>query len=205
MTVEKYLQAYSKLETILKDVLGIAIKEYEDTLTDLNKQKLYICRVMRNYLAHNEDKKFIEISDNQGKFLEDLYKEVKEKKDLVKQHMQGRRSIVYAKEDDKMITICEKMANKGIDYCVIIDDKWTLKGIIDMQVLLKLGIIRKDLAVKKIMKNCEERLQELIKKEYVKFYEEDDLWENVQKEEYRLIVVIENKAKNIVKGIIYKD
>lgn len=70
---EKYLEVFRQYETAVRAFGYESAKDYEDSVSDINIQdKLRICRVIRNYLAHGQDSgKFICISPTMQKFMED--------------------------------------------------------------------------------------------------------------------------------------
>ena len=72
MVNEKFLDAFRALDTELKDQ-GSTVLEYENSLKDgsIEKEKLKVCRIMRNYMAHN-DTTFLTASNEQIKFLQKI-------------------------------------------------------------------------------------------------------------------------------------
>lgn len=84
-TNTKFFNAYKNLETELR-YDNKSVLDYENTLVGVEQEKLKACRIMRNYLAHN-DTTFLTTSNAQIKFLENLTKNIKEKSLLVKHKM----------------------------------------------------------------------------------------------------------------------
>lgn len=82
--LEKFLVAYKNLEQALRED-NVSVLEYENCLNEENKEKLKVCRIIRNYAAHN-DKKFIACTKEQIKFLEDLYFDYIRDKDIVENY-----------------------------------------------------------------------------------------------------------------------
>lgn len=78
----KFLEAYKALEAELK-YDNKTVLEYEVTLKGQNIEKLKCCRIMRNYMAHN-DLEFLSASNNQIKFLNDMIADVKKTAQIVK-------------------------------------------------------------------------------------------------------------------------
>lgn len=72
MNNDKFLQAYKELETELK-YIGQSVLDYENSLsdTDDNKEKLKLCRIVRNYISHNSDN-FAGTTNEMIKFLNSL-------------------------------------------------------------------------------------------------------------------------------------
>ncbi len=70
MKNEKELLAlYREYETILRDQ-GQDPKTYEDSLDDMESNRLRMCRLFRNYLSHQDDVGYLEVSDSMVKFME---------------------------------------------------------------------------------------------------------------------------------------
>ena len=72
MNNDKFLQAYKELETELK-YIGQSVLDYENSLsdTDDNKEKIKLCRIVRNYISHNSDN-FAGTTNEMIKFLNSL-------------------------------------------------------------------------------------------------------------------------------------
>ena len=79
---EEFLNLYKSIESAIpkmKDASSDAnVRWYEETITDAEKRnKLYLCRITRNYIQHNVDfSTFINISPGILSFLRDIYIEV---------------------------------------------------------------------------------------------------------------------------------
>ena len=59
---DRFLSLYREFETLLRDD-GKDYKELEESADDLLQNRLRINRQLRNYLTHNHDAGFLEISD----------------------------------------------------------------------------------------------------------------------------------------------
>lgn len=81
----QFLDAYRALDTELK-YDDKSILDYENTLVGLEQEQLKVCRIMRNYMAHN-DTTFITASKDQIKFLEKLVLEIRKSSSTVKDFM----------------------------------------------------------------------------------------------------------------------
>ena len=82
---DKFLDAFRALDAELK-LDGTTVLDYENSLDSVNQEKLKVCRIMRNYMAHN-DKTFITASSEQVKFLNGLVDTIKRKAHTVKDEM----------------------------------------------------------------------------------------------------------------------
>lgn len=87
MANDKFLDAFRALDSELKDQ-GSTVLEYENSLKDgsVEKEKLKVCRIMRNYMSHN-DTTFLIASTEQIKFLDAQTEEVLKRAHLVKDEM----------------------------------------------------------------------------------------------------------------------
>lgn len=81
-----FLDAYKSLENELRDD-GLTVLDFENTMKEgTNKERLKVCRIMRNYMSHN-DTNFLTASDKQVSFLEDLIDQIRSKAYCVKDAM----------------------------------------------------------------------------------------------------------------------
>lgn len=93
MANEKFLDAFRALDTELKDQ-GSTVLEYENSLKEgsIEKEKLKVCRIMRNYMSHN-DTTFLTASNEQIKFLDGMTEEVLKRAHLVKDEMKRVKTL----------------------------------------------------------------------------------------------------------------
>ena len=93
MSNEKFLDAFRALDTELKDQ-GSTVLEYENSLKEgsVEKEKLKVCRIMRNYMSHN-DTTFLTASNEQIKFLDGMTEEVLKRAHLVKDEMKRVKTL----------------------------------------------------------------------------------------------------------------
>lgn len=85
MANEKFLDAFRALDTELKSD-GSTVLDYENSLDTLSQERLKVCRIMRNYMAHN-DTIFLSTTNDQIKFLNDQVVEIRKKAHTVKDEM----------------------------------------------------------------------------------------------------------------------
>lgn len=90
---EKFLNLYKEYESIMRDQ-GLDCKDFEEHCEDTLQNRLRMCRQMRNYLSHNNDAGFLDISNTQIKFLSDFVNEQKIKGDVLKKHLKTPTSSV---------------------------------------------------------------------------------------------------------------
>lgn len=82
---EKFLDTFKALETELK-AENTTVLDYENSLESTDQEKMKSCRIMRNYMAHN-DKTFLTASNEQIKFLNEQIMNVRRKSHTVKDEM----------------------------------------------------------------------------------------------------------------------
>jgi hypothetical protein len=83
---DKLLSLYKEYETILRDK-SLDCKEAEDAADDLTGARLRMCRLFRNYLSHQNDPGFLDVSDTMVKFIEGKVTEFKMAEDVLKKHL----------------------------------------------------------------------------------------------------------------------
>ena len=70
---EEFLNEYKILEHNVKDLSGQNIFEYENTLSTDDREKLKVCRILRNYLQHHNDSDdFISINKGMVDYIRSL-------------------------------------------------------------------------------------------------------------------------------------
>lgn len=80
------LSLYREYESLLRDK-GIEPKDYEESRDDKESNRLRMCRLFRNYLSHQDDAGFLDVSDSMIKFMRDKINEIKFEDDVVKKHL----------------------------------------------------------------------------------------------------------------------
>ncbi len=90
---DKFLDAFRALDTELK-LDGMTVLDYENGLDETNKEKLKVCRIMRNYMAHN-DMTFLGTTTDQVKFLEKLASEIRKKSHTIKDEIEKVTPLKY--------------------------------------------------------------------------------------------------------------
>ena len=104
---EKFLEAYKRLENELRDE-GISVLDYENSLEDkVVQEQLKLCRICRNYMAHN-DMKFIIATKNMISFLEKLAAKIRLQSQLVKNEMKKTKPAYIGTPIKNILTQCSK-------------------------------------------------------------------------------------------------
>lgn len=106
MANEKFLDAFRILDTELK-ADGISVLDFENTLPTKEQDKLKVCRIMRNYMAHN-DTTFLTTTTAQVKFLEQQTADIRKKSHVVKDEMKRIKPIKVTSPMKDIIAILDK-------------------------------------------------------------------------------------------------
>lgn len=106
---DKFLAAYKQLEAELK-YDEKTVLDYEGTLQGVTAEQLKSCRIMRNYMAHN-DLEFLSASSNQIKFLNEQIANIKKSAQLVKN---ATKKIPLAKETEQLKNIAVTVQKYGV-------------------------------------------------------------------------------------------
>lgn len=93
MINDKFLDSFRALDSELK-LNGTTVLDFENTLEGTDQEKLKVCRIMRNYMAHN-DTSFLTASNEQSKFLDSLTTNLRKKAHIVKDEMKRIKAIKY--------------------------------------------------------------------------------------------------------------
>lgn len=78
VSTAEFLKKYREYESLLLEH-GSNYKQAEDSASGITQKRMRICRQLRNYLVHQEDSGFIQISKKQIHFLQNLIYNEKEK------------------------------------------------------------------------------------------------------------------------------
>lgn len=98
INTQAFLAAYKDYETALREH-GKDYKEIEEAADEQTSCRMRISRQIRNYLSHNEDPGFLEISDKQVTWIQDLAKAEWLSEDLVKDHLLTPRRALLMEGD----------------------------------------------------------------------------------------------------------
>lgn len=133
---EKFLEAYKKLETILRKTEQYnSVFEYESILTDPETvEKLKLCRLMRNYIVHNENgADFVAPTTEMISF---IAKQCQEVQKLVKTVETICTPVTSFKSDSPMTIrmILKKINDKNLNFYPVTDGKTgKLIGVVDFE------------------------------------------------------------------------
>jgi len=103
---EKFLDSFRALDAELKSN-GSTVLDYENTLDGTAQEQLKVCRIMRNYMAHN-DVTFLTASNEQIKFLDSIVLELRKAAHTVKDEMKRVKEIKSTEPIKNVITALAK-------------------------------------------------------------------------------------------------
>ena len=212
-----YISKYNNIETKLCKLNNAPadanIKWFEDSLEDVKiKNKLYLCRIIRNYIQHNTDyKEFITITDEMLKFLDSIDFMVSSKLNTAENIMVPLKKIKYGKIEDNIQDVVKIMSSKNFDFIPIIDNDYKLTGIFSVTSILTL-ISSEGLKKTSKFKDLDSKKYLGINKDTVKFIGKEVLVEDIykiffnsknNKNQTKLIIVTSTgNSKGNVLGII---
>ena len=136
--IEQFLELYRKYESLVRELGYQTAKEYEDTLTVVEKaNKLRFCRTVRNFLAHEEDaKSFATVSSKMISFMTDLVYELDNGEIPVYKKMVSVSKCF--KESDTVADAVAYMLKKKIEAIPVFMKNGDLKGIFSSRDLMTL-------------------------------------------------------------------
>ena len=88
---DKFLESYKQLEAELK-YDEKTVLDYENSLSGTEQEQLKVCRIMRNYFAHN-DTTFLATTAEQVKFIDHLTINIRRSAHTVKDEMKRVKSV----------------------------------------------------------------------------------------------------------------
>lgn len=155
---EDFLYLYKNIEQNIPKMKNATmdsnVKWLEDQIIEPEKRnKLYICRIIRNYIQHNSDyKEFLTINDGMITFLKEIYIQVLSNQIQNKDIMLSGKQFIACKVSDNIIDTLKKMDNKKQEYIPIFKDE-KLIGIFSNKVVRQMLIK---------YKNCEKTFENIV-------------------------------------------
>ena len=101
-----FLDAFRALDTELK-YENKTVLDYENSLASLEQEQLKACRIMRNYMAHN-DMNFMTASREQIKFLQNQVNDIRKSSKLVKDVMKKIKIVSASTLIKDIISLVDK-------------------------------------------------------------------------------------------------
>lgn len=125
------LALYREYETLMRDK-GLDCKEFEDKSDDVTGNRLRMCRLFRNYLSHQNDPGFLEVSDAQVKFLKDQVEMLKYEDDVVKKHIKTVAAGTCSEKDKCSDVVLKLSKLKSTEIVVITSTGYGIASIYDV-------------------------------------------------------------------------
>lgn len=102
---DKFLDSYKQLEAELK-FSNMSVLDYENSIQD--NEKLRVCRIMRNYLSHN-DTTFIAPTAEQVKFIDKTIVDLRKAAHTVKDEMKRTKTVKANELIKNILPIIDKV------------------------------------------------------------------------------------------------
>lgn len=141
--IDKFLALYREYETLVRDA-GNEPKDIEDRADDLTANRLRICRQFRNYLSHQNDPSFLDVSDSMLRFMQSNVDKLRNARDTLRKHCK-RPNLATVTEKDKVSVACERMAQLKSDRIVVVKDG--AYGVLSMYDAIKACLTSKTIKV----------------------------------------------------------
>lgn len=126
---EKFMDAYKDYEAAVRAAGSETLKAEEGADADV-RERLRICRQMRNYLAHVNDAGFLSPSASQVRFLTDQAKAWKMKGDPVKKHL---KKDLVAYDADKCTETYLRLSKYRVERIPVKrDGKWQMLSLFEI-------------------------------------------------------------------------
>ena len=127
----EFISCYKELESLLQ----ISVREYEDTLSESESQKLRLCRQFRNFIQHNDDETFLVISDDMLSFLKNVIYQIKIRDGIAKDKMISIKKYGYALLSDTIFDCAATLCKKALPEIPVFDDKMQYFGFVSKEMI----------------------------------------------------------------------
>lgn len=115
--IDRFLALYREYETLVRNE-GLEPKDVEDAADDLAQNRLRMCRQFRNYLSHQNDLSFLDVSGPMLRFMQSNVDKRKSRRDTLKRHCKTA-SVAMVTPKDKVGVALERMAKLKSDRLVV--------------------------------------------------------------------------------------
>ncbi|MEE3344247.1 MAG: hypothetical protein VZS44_09175 [Bacilli bacterium] len=111
---DNFLEMYKELETELRGV-GLSVLDYENNLPDgTEKEKLKLCRIIRNYMSH-QDKKFVVATQDMVNFIGTLAINIRRKTHIVANELIKQKTVKYNEYLKNVLPLLVKISVPVVD------------------------------------------------------------------------------------------
>lgn len=126
-----FISCYKELESLL----SVSVREYEDTLSESDSQKLRLCRQFRNYIQHNDDNTFLIVSEDMLSFLKKIVYQIKIRDGIAKEKMVSIKKYGCVLLTDTLSDIALLLKKKNLKEVPVFDDKNQYIGFISKEMI----------------------------------------------------------------------
>lgn len=156
---DEYMVKFREFELAIKDATKFgSVLEYEKCMSSVDSSKMQICRILRNHLAHNNDKDFISVTPGMMQFIDDQIFKIKSASGLLKDFMITSAKYCFVDENTPVVDAALVMTKKKRKCSVVLNKKGEPIGVISTDVISGLvgeGLVTKTLKVGKILNKLE--------------------------------------------------
>lgn len=125
-----FLTLYKEYESVLREQ-NLDYKVIEESAEDMVQNRMRICRQFRNYLSHNHDEGFLQISDVQIKFLQQLLDKQRMTADVLKKHVKTVRT-ASCSPAQKCTEVLPRMIKLKVDYFPVYEEGTGVLGMVSI-------------------------------------------------------------------------
>lgn len=127
-----FIEKYKELEKLLP----ITVREYEDSLSEEESQKMRLCRLMRNYIQHNADyEKMILIAPGMQSYIESVVDSLHRQNGILKEHMTSAARYGFMSESDTIADCAMMMSKKKRRDNIVLDKNGEYLGVITKDII----------------------------------------------------------------------
>lgn len=119
-TESRFLAAWSAYESAVREIRGCECREYENEASGVLSERLRLCRQVRNYIAHANDKGFAQPSDAMVGCLEQQARVLRGEGDVARKHVVKGCVLAPRTRVDEAV---RAMSKKESDWCAVPDGK----------------------------------------------------------------------------------
>lgn len=191
-THDAFIGKYKELEKLL----DVPVREYEESLSEEDSQKIRLCRILRNYIQHNADyEKIIAISPGLQSYLNSVVDDLHKKNGILKDHMTSASKYGFINESDTIVDAAALLSKKNRWSSVVLDKNGEYIGTLNKGIIcdyLGEGTITKATKVSKI--------SHILEQEPVVFFNQTTTMDEVNKvyEKEKPITLVVNNSNKIV-------
>lgn len=129
---DEFIEKYKELEKLL----DVSVREFEESLSEEDSQKMRLCRLLRNYIQHNADyEKIISISPGLQSYLDIVVTNLHRKNGVLKEHMISATKYGFINEADSILDTASLLAKKKRYSSVVLNKNGEYIGVINKSII----------------------------------------------------------------------